>query len=332
MGDLTATATGATGLGLPATRWALALVWLLGVAWGAVGGSFDSPGLGVLLPYVTLAVGGFLLTEPGDRPLGMLRALGVAACSLTSVALVLATLNVVGDSWLASLGYYLVALLIARGNVVVGGVGVSVTLAVGLGWGVASGGSAGAVLEMLAVPVMAAIAGVVWQLTLRRVVSLEQGHRSDAARAVREAQISVESAEANRKELTEIRTAVEPLLTLIANGVPVDLIRRDLEVIEGAIRDRIRVPALQSPALNDAIAGCRGRGAHVVLLGERDSAEVEAGLLDALMVLIHEVDRGRVTVRLVPPGRGSGASVVFEEEGALRRVVLAQNGSITAQF
>lgn len=330
MADVTAAGTGATGLGAPAARWALGFSWLLSIVWGGVEGSLVAPGAFDLLPYLTLFVGGVLLTTPGDQPLGVPRALGVAACSLATVGFVLATLETAADTWLGNLGFYLVALQIARGNIVIGGVGAVLGLSGGLVWGFSRGAPAEAIADLLAVPVIAVIAGLTWRPVLRRAVSLERSHRSEAARAARETAAAIEAAEANRAELAEIRQHVEPLLRRIADGEPLDSLRRDLEVTEGGIRDRIRTPGLQHPALTAAIADRRHHGIQVVLLGDGET-ELQPGLLQTLTELVQAATEGRVTVRVMPPDRGAAASVVHEQAGRLERTVLGPDGSVLAR-
>src|SRR5579875_2764127 len=51
-----------------------------------------------------------------------------------------------------------------------------------------------------------------------------------------------------------------------------DADRRELLVIEGALRDQIRAPDLATGGLRDAIADARRRGVNVLLLDELDAA------------------------------------------------------------
>ena len=128
MDDVTPTGTEATELGGSFARWALIAIWLLSLAWGIATGVFAELEPLDVLPYLTLLIGGYLLTRPGNQPLSPPRAIGVVVAALASDIFVLAALTVVQESWLVSLAYYLVALLIARGNSIIGGIGAAVTL------------------------------------------------------------------------------------------------------------------------------------------------------------------------------------------------------------
>lgn len=331
MGEVTHPAV--TGLGTPAARWAMAAIWLLSIAWGAIAGVFAELELVDLLPYATLLIGGYLLCTPGNQPLSPPRAVGVVAAALVADVFVLRALTIVQDSWLLSLAYYLVALLIARGNSIIGGIGAAITLGYGLAWAILAGAAPEAVLDLLAIPVIAIVVGVVWRLVLRRVVERERVHRGDAARAERQTRVAAEAMEANRRELAAIGVRARPLLARIAAGEPLERLRVDLRVTEGAVRDRIRSPGLQHPILIDAIAACRRAGVEVLLLGEQGTENPpERGCVEAISALIADARAGRVTVRILPPGRDAAASVVHQDGDGVRRTMIAADGSVLTRL
>ena len=332
MGDVTATGTGATGLGTPTARWALAAVWLLSIAWGAITGAFAELTLVRILPYAVLLIGGYLLSAPGNQPLSPPRAVGVVAAALAADVLVLRALTVVQDSWLRSLAYYLVALLIARGNSIIGGIGAAVTLGYGLTWGVLTRAAPDAVVELLAVPLIAIVAGVIWRVVLRQMVARERLDRADAVRAELQARADAEAVEASRRELAEIARQARPLLDRIVAGEPLGELRVDLRVTEGAIRDRIRSPGLQRPILTDAIAERRRAGVDVLLLGEHATeTPLTQDSIETIGALIAEADSGRVTVRILPPGRDAVASVVHQRGDGVRRTMIGAVGAVLAR-
>lgn len=333
MVDLTPKGVGATGPGIPVALGVLAAVLSLGIAWGAMTGAFAELSLVRILPYAVLIVGGCLLGAPGNQPLSAPRAVGVVVAALVADVLVLRALTVVQDSWLLSLAYYLVALLIARGNSIIGGIGAAVTLGYGLAWAVLSRVAPDAILELLTVPLIAIVAGVIWRLVLRQVVVRERVHRAEAVRGERQARVDAEAVEASRRELAEIARQAEPLLDRIVAGEPLGELRADLRATEGAIRDRISSPGLRGAVLADAIAACRRAGVDVLLLGEHASeVPLSPDCVEAVGALIAEAGSGRVTVRILPPGREAAASVVHEGEDGVRRTMIGADGAVVARI
>ena len=321
------------GVGTPAARWAMIAIWLLSIAWGAITGVFAELELVDVLPYATLLLGGYLLSAPGIQPLSQPRAVGVVAAALVADIFVLRALTTVQDSWLLSLAYFLVALLIARGNSVIGGIGAAITLGYGVAWAMLAGAAPEGVVDLLAIPVIAIVVAIVWRLVLRRMIEREQVRRGDAARAERETLVSAESVEANRRELAAIATQARPLLGRIAAGDPLEEFRADLRVAEGGVRDRIRSPGLQHPVLIAAVAEARRAGVEVLLLGELGTENPPTpACVDAISALISEAEAGRVTVRILPPGRDAAASVVHQEGEDVRRTMVAVDGSVLARL
>lgn len=333
MDAVTATDADVTGLGGPAARWALGAIWLLTLGWGIVTGVFADLELLDVLPYLTLLLGGYLLSRPGNQPLSPPRAIGVVAAALASDVLVLAALTVVQESWLVSLAYYLIALLIARGNSVIGGIGAAIALGYGLAWAVLEGATPGATFQLLALPFIAIVVGGVWRVALRRVLARERLRRVDADRAARQTLAAAEAVEANRREFAAIGRQAGPLLRRIAGGEPLELLHPELRVVEGAIRDRIRSPGLQQPGLTEAIADRRRAGVHVLVLGEQqDEAPPGPDCVAAISRLVAEADAGRVTVRILPPGRDAAASVVYQHDDRVRRCMIGADGTVLASL
>lgn len=332
MDAVTATDTAASGLGGPAARWALTAIWLVSLGWGIVTGVFDQVDLLDVLPYLTLLLGGYLISRPGDQPLSPPRAIGVVAAALASDVFVLAALTRVQESWLVSLGYYLIALLIVRGNSVVAGIGAAVALGYGLAWAVLVGASAEAAVQMLALPFIAIVVGGVWRVALRPVLARERLRRVEAERAARQTLAAAEAAEANRREVAAIGRRAGPLLRRIDGGEPLEVLRPDLRVVEGAIRDRIRSPTLQQPVLTEAIADRRRAGVQVLVLGEPDDeAPPGADCVATISRLVADADAGRVTIRILPPGRAAAASVVHQHDDRVHRWMIGADGTVTAR-
>ncbi|WP_298132979.1 hypothetical protein [Micropruina sp.] len=333
MDEVTLSGGGAGGRGRSAARWAFGAIWLVSLAWGVATGVFADVDLLDVLPYLTLLLGGYLLLQPGNQPLSPPRAVGVVLAALASDVFVLAALTVVQESWLVSLACYLIAFLIARGNSVIGGVGAAVALGYGLAWTALAGATAEAAFRLLAVPFIAIVVALVWRVALRRLLARERLRRENAERAAREARAATEAAETGRAELAAIQAQAGPLLERIAAGEPLEGLRPDLRVVEGAVRDRIRSPGLQQPILTEAIADRRRAGVDVLVLCEsQDDALPGPDCVARIAQLIAEADAGRVTLRILPPGRDAAASVVHAGDEGVRRVMIGADGTVLARI
>jgi hypothetical protein len=106
-------------------------------------------------------------------------------------------------------------------------------------------------------------------------VALDRSARSAAAFEATERQ-ELATAEAARARRVARQVAAQavldqagPLLEQLAEGHPLDdRDRRELLVVEGALRDRIRAAGLLEPGLQGAVAAARRRGIDVLVLDE----------------------------------------------------------------
>lgn len=114
-------------------------------------------------------------------------------------------------------------------------------------------------------------------------------------------------AEERTRRLAELRRSVVPLLQRIASGAPISPADRStFAVAEADLRDSLRARGLRVPTIMDAAREARLRGIDVVLLDDSAGLLSDSEIADfAAMVaeaLADAVD-GRVTARLLPPGR-----------------------------
>lgn len=335
MGDVTAAGSGGAGLGTQAARWALLAVWALGALTAAIQGDFEQLDLVRVSAYLVSLPSVILLTTPGDRTLDRPRALAVVSFALATAALVFSSDPTLRQTWLFNLSVYIVALLIARGNATAGGVGGAILIALGAACAWADGWTATAVAELVGIPIVALLVGSVWRLALRRIVASERRHRSEQAHAALAAELAEQTAASDRRELTEVFSQVVLPLSLLARGRELDeRFRSELTLIEATIRDRIRAPWAQHPALAKTIAAQRRVGVDVLLLGEREEPLSEqlsmaaAGLIEAAL---DRVAYGSVTLRVAPPGREHVLSVLLRGDAQTMRVLLAADGSVLSQ-
>lgn len=310
---------GAAGFDRGRARWALVVVWLSGVAYGFIGGSLPSRSPMLILAYLACLAAALLLTTRRPAPLTVAQAGALGVCAVFSSAVSLQF--EAADSWLLQFPSYLVAMLIPRGNPVLGGVPGAAIVALVIGWGIGAGQPPDQLVGMLADPVAALFVGYVWLLALRYFVGRERAARDAAADARASEAAALAASELAASELAEIEAVVAPVLDDLAAGRAFDeAFHADVAVAEAVVRDRIRVPQLRHPRLEAALAGARRRGVRVLLVGEPSGT---TGLDDAtagtLTGLVDSVAAGAVTIRSAP---GRPLTVVLDRGGEVDRVEL----------
>jgi hypothetical protein len=325
MDDVTAAGTGAAGLATRGARWALVFVWTMGVAKGVIDGRFAHPDPLLMTAYAVALGGALVLTHPVDRPLSGIRAALVPIAALTVTALVLLADVPAQPEWLIDFSAYLLALLIARGNPVLGlGCGVVQVAGVVL-WGIATGRPASGVTAMLAIAVMSYVLGIIWRMVLRGVVRQERAHRTEAAESDRRERAARAAAAQFQLDLEAIRDQAAPVLSRIARGDDLDpALLADISVLEGAIRDRVRSPRLRHPQLDEAVSRARRRGVRVTLLADvgtvpRTIGDAAAGRIVDILGR-HPAARS-VVVAAAAPESDELSVLVETPEGHAREVV-----------
>jgi len=125
------------------------------------------------------------------------------------------------------------------------------------------------------------------------------------------------AADERARRLADLRHTVVPLLERIASDEPVtDDDRREFAAAEAELRDGLRARGLRQQRLVHAAREARARGVDVVLLDDSDPERVEPHDLDRFADIavsaISTATDGRVTARLLPPGRESLGTVVAD--------------------
>ena len=144
------------------------------------------------------------------------------------------------------------------------------------------------------------------------------GTAQHAARAaeVEERELQVERLERNA------RPALEQIL---ANKTFTDRELLDFELLEATLRDGIRAAGFSSDRLAAETRAARERGLHVVLLDDRGEELVDGDrerVENALIAELHASATGTITARLSPYGREDVATIVVDEDGVFRRIVV----------
>ncbi|WP_251438773.1 hypothetical protein [Microbacterium sp. USTB-Y] len=323
----------ALGLSTRTARVALVLVWATGLVQALLAGRFSVLGGAIgVLSYALPLLGAILVTSRRPGPLSRGAALMVLGGVLFVALSVLAFLGVTdrgaSEIWLFSANSYLAALLIIRRNTFAGVAGAVGVLAFVVVWGTATGQRPEDLVELVAPGMSAALIGALWAGVLAVAVRRERAAAVRAEREQREARAAEAVASASRSEVAGIlRLAGPPLSDLIAGRTIEAEFLRELTVVEGAIRDRIRAADLAHPRLERAIAGARARGAHVVLLG----AEGAGGrpMPDALADAIIDVVEASAGITIQARGERPGGIVSILArlgDGPSVRILLDEQG------
>ncbi len=108
-----------------------------------------------------------------------------------------------------------------------------------------------------------------------------------------------------------------------------------MHLLEAQLRDGIRAPGWDTPAIRDAVWAARARGAVVILLddGALQSLDEDdrASSRDRMARLLLDelaADIDRVTARIMPPGRPVAASVVVSARDGTRRIEMTAKGEV----
>lgn len=293
MDAMTGAPTG--GLGTRAARVATLLLWVLGVLRGALEGDLGLDHPALLIAFALSLAGALLVTTPGDRPLSRPLAARLVAVILASSALILAG-RIDGDAYLLDYNAILAALLLVRGNVV-WGAATGLVLIVACVVRMATASPAESVPPIVLVPLVALPMAVAVRLGMLWAFARERAHRSAAAEAQREAAASERASRVVEDEVATVRRAVVPLLEQIAEGVPLTpRSRAEIGAVEGAVRDRIRAPAFQTPAVTAAIRDLRLRGVEVTAVSDRHLAALPEDVGESIVAALPP-DAARVVLR-----------------------------------
>lgn len=174
---------------------------------------------------------------------------------------------------------------------------------------------------------------------LRPMATRIAGLRAEAVRGEAAAAATAAAAEERRHHFEEFERRARPVLEQIVGGREFTLPEvTEARLLEAQLRDSIRAPGWDSPALRDAAWKARDRGVAIVLLddgalnemGDDDRALLQA---DLTRVVIDELGAGieRLTARIMPPGRSALASIVVDAGDETRRVEMTSTGELIVE-
>ena len=292
------------------------------------------PGLAVVsLILLWFALG--ILARPDRYPFGMRSKLAIV--SIVAVVTALSCWNIADvehpgyTTWPLGAMTFLLFVLALRGRRGWAWVGFALLAAVSIVTGVFSDQDGLMVINDVARQSGTLLLGTLFALVLRRssqtITAIQSNQLTRTTVAAASAAATRERAAQNARLERDARPALERILQ--PQPLSADE-QQHFSLLEATLRDGIRASGFSSERIAEATRAARQRGLTVVLLddrggelvdGERDI--VEAALLEQLT----GTAEGAITARLSPLDREELATIVIEEGGQYRRVVVTHDGA-----
>lgn len=136
-----------------------------------------------------------------------------------------------------------------------------------------------------------------------------------------------------QRQNAKLQDLAWPTVEVLASGTELTAQEiSDARLTEARLRDSVRAPILDAPSVVEAARRARSRGVDVVLIddhGMDDSRHDVTAFHDQAVVWLDNAHDGRITVRVLPPGRSSLATIVaVTADGTESDLVLAADGTV----
>ncbi|MFD1814530.1 hypothetical protein [Rhodococcus gannanensis] len=275
-----------------------------------------------------------LIRVPGD-PVPLRYSIALAATGPIACGLVLGVLPVPISSplqiWPLGAITAIYAFMGVRGRTDFAWLGMLATIATCVVWATLTGQGPAYGLAMSIINVAPLLMSTLFAFTIRpaarNIFALrEQTTRRAAAEAADSAIL-----EERDRQLRRLDELARPILERIAAGEPLDeQDRLACRLLEAHLRDGVRAPILVDPAVVAAARATRARGIEVVLLddGGMDAVQptVRRRFLDSVADALNGSEGGKVTVRVLPPGRAVMATVLCSSPRGDHRTEFGPDG------
>lgn len=248
---------------------------------------------------------------------------GLAICLLVSWEL----LDLGYSQWFvgsATVAFFYMSL---RGRIALSWLGFAVVCAATLIWGITVEGRLDDAVFVLSRQLPVLIVGTLFAVGLRRTGDeIRRLTTEGTLRAGAEA-ATIATAREREERLLALGELATPMLEKLASGATITAADRlEYALAEAELRDGLRAPSLVLPDVSAAARSARRRGVEVVLLDDSDPSLLGPGDLaraaSRIAALINASRGGRVTARLLPPGRGTIATIVVDGAEHLSEEVL----------
>lgn len=271
----------------------------------------------------------FLAIGQGE-PLGRGWTIGVV--SVVVMVTAISTGNILNPespgyaTWPLGAMTFLLFVLALRGRKAVAWLGFAAMAALSIGLAIASGADVvrmvNDVLRQSATLVIGTLFAIVFRRATQTIAAIQSRELSRTAVESAAATANREREAQNLRLEQDARPALERIIA------PQPFTQQDLQqfsALSVALRGGIQPTGSSGSSIADAVREARGRGLSVTLFDDRGTAlpsEVIGRLEDALLPLLNGMSYGSVTVRLNPEGGVDIATIVIEENGLYRRMVL----------
>jgi guanyl-specific ribonuclease Sa len=292
-----------------------------------------NPWLGVLalaLLWAALVI----LAMPGTQPFSLISTVSVVILAATITAV--STWNIIDvtangyATWYMGAVTFLMLVLAIRGRGRFAWIGFAIFAAITIAWSIFVQGDTLFGVNLAARQAATLLIGTLFATLLRRSrLTISAIQASQLSRAASEAATDAETHERS-VHYARLETEARPALERIAQGAPYTATELEqFALLEASLRDGIRAAGLSGSALAIETRAARERGVHVILLDDRgsDLSESERTLVeDALTDQLRATEVGTITARLSPYERDEIATIVVDEGGTFRRVIVSLDG------
>ncbi len=296
---------------------------------------------GLIFPWLGVAsilmlwVGLAILARPDEEPFRLASTLAVI--SIVAVVTSLSSWNIKDvenpgyATWPLGAMTFLLFVLALRGRRGWAWIGFGVLAAISLLVGVLSDQDTLMVLNDVTRQAGTLFIGTLFALVLRRssqtITAIQANQLTRTTVAAASAAATRERAAQNARLERDARPALERILQ--SEPLSEDEQQHFL-LLEATLRDGIRATGYSSERVAAATRAARERGLSVVLLDDRgsDLVDGERDLVEAaLLEQLESTAEGAITARLSPHDRDELATIVVEEGGEYRRVVVTHSGA-----
>ena len=168
--------------------------------------------------------------------------------------------------------------------------------------------------------------GTLFGIVLRRATQTITAIQGNQVTRVSVAASSAVATRERADQSSRLEQQARPALERIIANVPLsEQDFRHFAVLESTLRDGIQATGFSSERITDATRGARLRGLSVTLIDDRGTDLSTAERLrveSAFLQVLAETGVGTVTARLSPVGREEIATIIVDEGGHYRRVLV----------
>ena len=292
------------------------------------------PGLAIValvLLWIALAV----LARPDKDPFGLRST--IAIVTIVAVVTAISCWNIADvenpgyTTWPLGAMTFLLFVLALRGRRGWAWVGFAALAAVSIVTAVFSDQDTLMVINNVARQSGTLVLGTIFALVLRRSSQTITAIQSNQLTRTTVAAVSAAATRERAAQNARLERDARPALERILQDEPLsDEEQQHFLLLEATLRDGIRASGFSGERIAEATREARERGLTVVLLDDRGSELVdgERDLVEAaLLEQLTTTGDGSITARLSPHDRDELATIVVEEGGEYRRVVVTHEGT-----